>query len=247
MTKNAYENFASSIKDMLEEIDETQSDKILEAAEIVSDCIKNGGIVHTFGTGHSHMIAEEAFFRAGTLAPVNTILEPSLTGHQQILKSTYTERMEGWGEIVLDYVEPDPEDVFIVISNSGRNAAPVELTQEAKDRGHKVIAITSKTYSENVSSRHSSGKKLMDVAELVIDNCGKLGDISVELDNLEQKVGPTSTITGVYILDSIMVQATSNLSEEMEEVPVFWSGNLPQGMEKNEKFIEKYKDRIHDW
>ncbi|KXA91552.1 hypothetical protein AKJ63_01275 [candidate division MSBL1 archaeon SCGC-AAA259D18] len=247
MGKKAHEKFANEIKDMLEEIDETQTDKIVEAAEIVSDCIKKDGIVHTFGTGHSHMIAEEAFFRAGTLAPVNAILEPSLTGQQQVIKSTYTERMEGWGEIILDYVDPDPKDVFIVISNSGRNAAPIELAQEAKVRSHKVIAITSKTYSENVPSRHSSGKKLMDIAELVIDNCGKLGDISVELEDLEPKVGPTSTITGVYILDSIMVQAESNLSKKMEEPPVFWSGNLPQGMEKNEKFMKKYKDRIHNW
>lgn len=247
MKKKTYELFSTKIKGMLEKIDETQSDKIAEAAEIVSNCIKNGGVVHTFGTGHSHIIAEEPFFRAGTLAPVNAILEPSLTGHQQVIKSSYTERMEGWGEIILDDVDPNPEDVFIVISNSGRNPAPIEVAQEAKVRGHKVIAITSKTYSGNVFSRHSSGKKLMDIAELVIDNCGKLGDVSVELENLEQKVGPTSTITGVYIFDSIMVQAASNLSEEMSEPPVFWSGNLPQGMKKNEEFIEKYKDRIQNW
>lgn len=247
MSKNDYELYFSRIKGILEKIEITQRENILKAAELITDCVKKDGIVYTFGTGHSHLLSEEVFFRAATLVPVCAILEPSLTGHQEVVKSTYTERLEGFGKIIVDHVGPDPQDVFIVISNSGLNAAPIEVAIEAKKRRNKVIVITSRTYSENVPSRHSSGKKLMDVADVVLDNCGKLGDFAIKIPKLEQGLGPTSTITGAYLLNAVMVQAASNLSKIMKKPPVFWSGNLPKGMEKNQKILDKYWSRIRNW
>lgn len=247
MPKDAYELFFEEVDKILEKVRETQKENILEAAKIVSECIKNDGLVYAFGTGHSHMLSEELCFRASTLAPIYAVLEPSLTGHQNVVKTTYAERLEGFGKIILDHLKPTPKDAFIVISNSGRNASPIEVAMEAKRRGNKVIGVTSKTYSKNVSSRHSSGKKLMDIADVTLDNCGKLGDYSVNLEGLEQGVGPTSMITEAYLLHAVMVQATSNLLEVMEEPPVFWSGNLPEGMEKNQKILDKYWKRMRNW
>jgi len=247
MSKRAYESFFSEINKMLEKIKQTQKENILKAAEFVTECVKSDGLIYTFGTGHSHTLTEEIFFRAATLAPVCAILEPSLTGNQEVVKSAYTERLEGFGKIIVNHINPAPKDVFIVISNSGRNAVPIEVALESKKRGNKVIAITSKTYSEKVPSRHSSGKKLMNVADVVLDNCGKLGDFAIKISKLEQGLGPTSTITGAYLLNAVMVQAASNLSEMMKEPPVFWSGNLPKGMEKNQKILDKYWSRIRNW
>ncbi|NLO87366.1 MAG: SIS domain-containing protein, partial [Firmicutes bacterium] len=102
---------------------------------MAAQAIARGGLIHTFGTGHSHMVAEEIVYRAGGLAPVNAILEPSLTGDTQVIKSEYTERMEGWGKIIVDYHQVGKDDVMIVISNSGRNGAPIEVAWECQKRG----------------------------------------------------------------------------------------------------------------
>ncbi len=121
---NAFERYTEQVRGVLDKVQKTQAVQIDKAAEAVANAVAQDGLVHTFGTGHSHMVAEEIVYRAGSLAPVNAILEPSLTGDQQVTKSEYTERMEGWGEIIVDYQQVSTKDVMIVISNSGRNAAP---------------------------------------------------------------------------------------------------------------------------
>ncbi len=246
-TEYLYESYFDETEKVLMKIRKTQQENILKAAELVSECIKNDGLVRTFGTGHSHILAEEIFFRAGTLAPVSAILEPSLMTYHEAIKSSAMERLEGVGKIIVDYVDPDPQDVFIIISNSGRNPVPIEVAMEAKKRGNKIVAVTSKTYSKSAPSRHSSGKRLMDVADVVLDNCGEIGDVAVKIPGLEQGLGPTSTITSAYLLHAVMVQATSNLSKIMKEPPIFWSANLPGGMEKNRKIIDKYRNKIRNW
>lgn len=247
MQKKEYDLFFNEIDKMLKKVRETQKENILEAAKLISECIKNDGLVHTFGAGHSHMLAEEIFYRAATLAPVHAILEPSLTGHQEVMKSGDTEKLDGFGKIIVDHINFTSKDIFIIISNAGRNAVPIEVAMEARKKGNKVIAITSKTFSETVSSTHSSGKKLMDVADVVLDNCGKVGDFAIRIPKLEQGLGPTSTIIGVCLLNAVMVQAASNLSKIMKKPPVLWSGNLPKGREKNRKILNKYWNKIRNW
>lgn len=242
-----YESYFDEIEKVLRKIRKTQQENILKAAELVSECIKNDGLIRAFGTGHSHILAEEIFFRAGTLAPVSAILEPSLMVHREAMKSSAMERLEGLGKIIVDYVNPGPQDLFIIISNSGRNPVPIEVAMETKKRGNKVIVVTSKTYSKSAPSRHSSGKRLMDVADVVLDNCGEIGDVAVKIPELAQGLGPTSTIASAYLLHAVMVQATSNLSKIMKEPPIFWSANLPGGMEKNRKMIDKYWGKIRNW
>ncbi|MFP4647203.1 MAG: sugar isomerase domain-containing protein [Candidatus Bipolaricaulota bacterium] len=247
MSDFSFKDYFEKVKEMLEDVEKTQEEDIHRAAELVSDAVEKDGLIHTFGTGHSHMIAEEPFFRAGTLAPVNLVYDPSLAGTQQTVKSAYVERLEGYGEILLDYVKPDPQDVFIIISNSGRNAAPVEFAMELQERENPTIAITSLTYSKHLSSRHSSGNKLFELADVVLDNQGEIGDVALRVPEMEQGFGPTSTITGTYILNAILVQAVLNLIDKSVEPPVFWSGNLDQGMEKNQEMVDEFWGRIRGW
>lgn len=244
---DALQRYTEKVQAVLEKVQRTQADSIRQAGKMAAEAIARGGLIHTFGTGHSHMVAEEIVYRAGGLAPVNAILEPSLTGETQVTKSEYTERMEGWGKIIVDYQQINKDDVIIVISNSGRNGAPIEVAWECQRRGVPVIAILSRDYCEKVSSRHSSGKKLLDVADLVIDNGSELGDAALFLDGLDIPVGPTSNVSAFYIIHSIIVCAVEKLLEMGVEPPVFLSGNLDHGRTPNDKLIEKYRHRIRMW
>ncbi|MTI95810.1 MAG: SIS domain-containing protein [Firmicutes bacterium] len=244
---DAYKLYTDKVNEVMAKVQESQADKIRKAGEMAAEAIAKDGLVHTFGTGHSHMVAEEIVYRAGGLAPVNVILEPSLTGNEHVTKSEYTERMEGWGKIIVDYHKPQPKDLMIVISNSGRNAAPIEVAWECQKLGIPVVAILSRQYGEQTTSRHSSGKKLMDVADLVIDNCTELGDAAVHLDGLEVPIGPTSNISAFFIIHSIVVCTVENLLAKGIEPPVFLSGNLDHGRIRNDKLIEKYQGRIRVW
>lgn len=241
---SALEQFKKYVDDVLTEVWETQREKIEEAGKIVAETLEKDGIIHAFGTGHSHLVPEEVVYRAGGLAAVNAILEPSLTGTEHVTKSEFTERMEGWGKIILDYHKPGPEDTLIVVSNSGRNAAPIEVAWEGQKRGLPVIAIVSRKYCESVSSRHSSGKKLIDVADIVIDNCTELGDAAVHLEGLEVPVGPASNISAFFIIHSILIKAVEIMLEKGLKPPVFRSGNLDGSREYNQGLIDKYHSRI---
>lgn len=233
------------VHEILEDVEKTQLKAILKASEVVSESIANGGVVRLFGTGHSHMIAEEPVFRAGGLAPVKDIYDCELSGNFGMVKSMHLERLQGYGKIIVDQSQLLENDVLIVISVSGRNAVPIEVAMEAKKRGLTVIAITSMDYSKKIPSRHPSGKHLCDVADVVIDNCVPVGDAVLDIEGAPQKVAATSTVVGAAIINAIVAQVTENLSLKGVEPPVFLSGNIDGADEYNKKLIEKYKDRIN--
>ncbi len=139
----ASEQYLQSCRETLERISQTQLDAIGQAADLIAGRVASGGIVFTFGTGHSHELAEEISYRAGSVVPVNPILEPSLTGSTEVSKSEFLERLEGFAPHILDYHRVTKEDVLIIISNSGRNAVPVEMAVEARSRDIPVVAVTS--------------------------------------------------------------------------------------------------------
>ncbi len=241
-----YTEYFHEVLTILKTIEETQGENIKRAADIVTECIAKDGILHTFGAGHSYLLAADVFFRAGTLVPIHAIFEPSMVGHVQAVKSTYMEKVEGIGKIIIDYHKVAPPDALLVISNSGNNAVPIEVAMEGRRRGVKVIAVVSLTYMNSLKPRHSSGKKLADVADVVIDNCGKVGDTCLQYEGLEQGVGATSTVAGSFIINAILAQAVENLLKQGIKPPVFWSGNLEGGMEANQRYLDRYWARIRN-
>ncbi|HEY60094.1 MAG TPA: SIS domain-containing protein [Anaerolineae bacterium] len=241
-----YEEYFTKVLKIVNSVLDTQGQNIELAAEIVSQTIAKDGLVHALGVGHSHCLAEEVFWRAGTLVPIHAILEPSMIGMTEIIKSAYMEKLEGTGSIICDYHRIDPPDALIAISNSGNNAMPIDVAMEAKKRGVKVIAICSATFAKNLEPRHSSGKKLIDIADVVIDNCGQIGDTCMHIEGLEQGLGPTSTITGAFIINSLLVQAAANLNEAGIKPIVYWSGNLKDGMKANQEYVNRYWTRIRN-
>jgi uncharacterized phosphosugar-binding protein len=239
--------YANTLQELLQGIVDTQMEQIQRAAEIVAEAIAADGILYTFGTGHSHIIAEDVAYRAGGLALVDAMNEPSLTGHHKVVQSEYMERVEGMAEVMLDYYGLSPHDALVVISNSGRNAAPIEMAMGAKARGVPVIAITSLAHSKGTASRHSSGRKLYEFADVVIDNGCPKGDCLMHLQGLEQPVGAGSGVAGLFIMHTIIVQAIQNLLERGVEPPVFRSGNLDGSDVFNRQFLQRYKGRIKVW
>jgi uncharacterized phosphosugar-binding protein len=240
------ESYLDEVMGLLEKIRNEQIENILAASQMVADAISSGRWIHVFGTGHSHMMADEVSGRAGGLAPLNGIIDLSLSSYSGIVKSGLLEKLEGYGRIVIDCEQVRKGDVMIVVSNSGVNAAPVEVAIEAKKRGLKVIAITSIAHSKSVPSRDSSGKKLYEAADVAIDNCGVPGDASVKLEGIEQRVGPTSTVTGAAIINAIVTQAVELLIKKGMKPPVWVSGNIHGSEATNLAYIQKYRrtDRL---
>ncbi|MFC0626980.1 SIS domain-containing protein [Kribbella deserti] len=183
----------------------------LEAAgAMVADALGNGHRLWAFGTGHSHLLAEELYERAGGLAEVHAVLEPALMLHEGARKSSALERLPGLAGILLDHHPIAAGDVVVIASNSGRNAVPVEFAAGSRARGAKVIAVTSRAHSASVPSRAPGGRRLYDVADVVIDNCGVPGDAALEGD---PPYGATSTVTGALIVQAIVCEAISRMTD----------------------------------
>jgi len=214
----------------------SQEKPAIEAAgELIADAISRDQVITMFGSGHSTFIARDAYWRAGGLAPVVVIPDP-LGGD--------AERLEGFAAIMLGHYRLEPGGVMVIISNSGINAFPVEMALEAKARGLKVVAITSRQHSSQVPPRHSSGKKLMDLADVVIDTHGVPGDASVALPESGLRVGATSTVVGAAIVQAIMSHAAESLEMRGVKPPVIVSSNLPEGDANNKILAEKYRDKM---
>ena len=241
MKKPAY---YEAVVRLLSEIQQSQAETIDRAADLIFSSLGADGVLHVFGSGHSHSVAEEAFHRAGGLVPVNTMTEPFLSPLTSPKKSGRLERLSGLATILLDYHEPQPTEVLIIVSNAGINPVPVELALEAKKRKLTVIAITSLRHAQAVASRHPSGKRLFEVADLVIDNYGEAGDGALTFPGLSAKVGPTSLIAGAFIVDSIVCSVVERFVAKGLTPPVYLSANLPGGDEHNRQLEAKYKGRI---
>ncbi len=221
-----------------------QIDNIESAARAVADTLENGGRIHTFGTGHSHMLAEEIFYRAGGLVNVNPILETGLMLHESASKSTVLERLEGYGEILMDDHDVKKGDLLFLFSNSGRNGVAIDLALIAKERGITTVVITNMEHTLQGKSRHSSGKKLYELGTIVIDNCGCIGDASMLIPEIGRNVAPTSTSAGAAILNAIEARAVEMMFADGFIPEVFSSSNVDGGDEINNAYVAKYKKEI---
>ena len=236
--------YLRNIRNLLEKLENTQEQVIEQVAEVCADCIYNGGLLYFFGTGHSHMICEEPFYRAGGLASIYPILETDLMLHEGASKSSSYERLEGLGNVVVSHTPLGKGDVLFLISNSGRNCAIIDAALEAKKRGAVTVAITSMNHTTNVASRHSSGLNLYQVCDFVLDNGGIVGDASVSLDGLPQKIAPTSSVIDITLVNLVLVNTVELLLQKGMTPPVFTSANTDQGDSANKNILETYKSRI---
>jgi uncharacterized phosphosugar-binding protein len=230
---------------LLQEVAETQSDNIERAAQIIAGAIEADHLIYVFGATHAGILAEELFYRAGGLVPINPILAPGLVTN--VRPSTLTSRLErlpGLAGEILAELPIESGDVLIVHSVSGRNAAAVEMAQGAKERGVFVIGLTSVTYSRSVEPRAPGMPRLFEVADLILDNRAPVGDALVEIPGLRQKVGPSSTVTGAAILNAVVVRAAELLQQRTGDPPIFMSANLDGGDAFNKRWLDHYRGRL---
>lgn len=232
--------YMNEISKILDEVYEKNKDSIKVVAQKMADTIMKDNLVHIFGTGHSSLLATEMYSRAGGLGNVNPLLDPNALMDFGGERSCMMERTSGISPVLYDYYQVKPEDMMIVISNSGRNAMPIEMAMTAKEKGNFVVVLTSLEVSKNMSSRHSSGKKLYEFADVVLDNCGKYGDCCLKIGNYD--TGAISTITGAFILHTIETEATKIMVDKGFKPYMFQSQNI-DGYD-NAAVGQKYKDRI---
>ncbi|WP_413375008.1 sugar isomerase domain-containing protein [Alkalihalobacillus sp. 1P02AB] len=237
------EAYFEMIHKLNEQIRSTQMNAICKTAKRIADSIKQGGVLHIFGSGHSHMIGEDVFYRAGGLACINAMLEPSLM-ELNIGRATLLERMHGYGQVLLSGYKLEADEVLIVISNSGINPVPIEIALEGKRKGLHVVAITSETHSKQTPSRHEEGLKLTDIADIVIDNCGQLGDAMLKEERFGTFYGPTSTQAGILIMQMIIAEVVTICAESGFRPPLFVSANREKGHERNQQLVEAYQSRV---
>lgn len=229
---------------IMDDILATQGDALDAARDAVAGALRQDRLIHVAGSGHSHLLALEVFYRAGGIAAAQAILDEDLMLHKGAERSTMIERESGHAAEVLTRYKVSPGDVVFVASNSGRNAYPIELAMLAKNAGATVIAITSMSHAQAVTSRHLSGKRLFELADLVLDNGGVPGDGSLDIPGLAGRMGPTSTIIGVYLLNTILAEAVALLTSEGLHVDVYQSANTDQG-DSSAAMIARWRGRIH--
>lgn len=213
-------------------------------ASRLANSVGSGGVIHVLGTGHSHIVAEEMFARAGGPLFVNPILDDSLMLHSGGGMSTRTERLPGYAAVVLDGHDLRPYDLMLVVSNSGRNAVPVEAALYAHERSLHTLAITSVAHSSSVDSRHPSGKKLMDVVDTVLDNFGVPGDAQLQLDSTDAMYGPSSTIVGCTLGQVLLSLTIEELDRRGTAPEVLLSANLDATVEGSSARRDAYRDRV---
>ena len=217
---NAARSYLDAAQTILERIRTTQMDALQQAAQICINSIANGGLVHLFGSGHSRMAVEEMFPRYGSYPGWHPIVELSLTYHNQVVgangqrQAIFIERVEGLGRTILRNFVLEAPDSFMVFSNSGVNEVVVEVALEAKRQGLPVIALVSKAHCEASRARHSCGKHLIDLADVVLDNCVPAGDAMVKVDGHPDWIGPGSTIGAALLVNSLKCLVAEGLTQQ---------------------------------
>lgn len=232
--------YHEKIKSQLDNIVSGQEEAIMRAAGWMAETLEKDRIIHTFGTGHSHMIGLELFVRAGGLANVNAMLDSIVMTAEGSRRSAEIERIPGLAKIIWDQHKIHPEDLMIIISNSGRNSMPIEMAMQAREFGLRVIAITSLEQSSRYPSRHFSGKKLMDLADLVLDNRVPSGDGILQIAG--NQTGAASSISGMFLVNLVATEAMKIAAARGVRLPIYFSQNI-DGF-SNEELYARYEGRV---
>lgn len=239
--------YQEKIISILQTIIADEKDSMEQATDILIKAQLEKRSIFIFGASHAGLLSQEMYYRAGGLININPIFADSvLVNVSPISMTTKMEQLEGYGKIIFETSNINTNDVLILHSVSGRNPVVIDMALKAKELNVTVIAITNVKYSKSVNSRHSSGNNLYQLADVVIDSHGEIGDAICSLPNDLQKVGPASTITSCFIMNSIITDVAFKLAEiNPSSVPVLYSANLDNTQDLNKELVNEYKDTIH--
>lgn len=229
---------------ILDDILDRQAAALDAAVDAVAAALRADHLIYLAGSGHSHILAEEAFYRAGGIAAAQAILDPELMLHLGAERSTLLERESGRAERVLANYPVGAGDVVVIASNSGRNAYPIEMALAAQARGATTIALTSLRHARATTSRHASGKLLFELTDLVIDNGGVYGDAGLPVGTAGVRMGPTSTLVGVFLVNTLLAEAVDRLDAEGRQVDVYQSANMQDAEAAAQALITRWRPRI---
>lgn len=245
MIKKHWE-YLDHVHELFKKIRDTQGEAIEQSVELIFSTFKRGGSIFAFGASHAGIVTEELYCRAGGMMITNPVFNPTLMLNTRPFPITSgMERLEGFGQIIIRNTPLKKDDVLIIHSVSGRNAVTIDMAIEAGKMGAKIIVITSVEYSKSVPSRHSGGKNLYEYGDIVIDNCGEIGDAAISVDDTGVKAGPTSTATGAVIANMLAVGFAELCAVNGIEPPIFKSANNVEDPDRDRRIFEKYRDRVH--
>jgi len=232
------ESYRARADDLLARAWTTNAPVIAQLAPILGASIAKGGVIHTFGSGHSELISREIIGRAGGLVCVTGLIDPT---------GGFIENLPGYGAKLVERYDRQyqllPGEVVIVISNSGKNGSPIDVALYAKQKGLTVVALTCLAMSRVTPSQHASGRRLFEVADHVLDNGGVPGDAIVEVSN-GLNAGPTSTVIGCSVLNWLTLATIDWLKGHGHPLPILRSQNLPGSIEHNRELAKTYKGRL---
>ena len=248
MTSSLIRDFSAEVLSRVQRLAELAAAGGLDAAiDLMADSIEQGGVIQAFGTGHSEAFAMEIAGRAGGLIPTNKIAlrDVVLQGHRDVdvLGGSTLERDPSIAAELWDISPIHPGDVFLIASNSGVNGSIVGLALLAKQKGHRVIAVTSLAHTKQVEPKHASGKRLCDVADVVLDNLAPFGDATIALPG-GVPVGSVSSITSAFIAQLLTLGVAERIGATGQVPPLYLSANIPGGDEHNHTLEQKYAGRI---
>lgn len=237
------DEYATHIQKAITSIQNDQREKILQAANMVKDVLLQDGLIYVFGCGHSHILAEETFYRAGGLVNVAPIFYEPLMLHEGAAESSRLEKQPGLAARVLEPYHLTQKDLLFCISTSGINAVPVEVAEAVHAMGTPTIAICSGAYAAD-ASRAPDGKHLYEVTDLWLDNLAPHGDACLTPEGSPVPTTPVSTITGAFLMNCILAEGMELALKAGAEVPAYLSGNIPGGAERNRSWIQQFQPRI---
>jgi len=248
MVESLTEGYWKKVVTLYETIVKEEKESISKAAELLASAIEEDQLVHVIGPGgHSNMGAEEMFYRAGGLVPVNAILDPGTLLAMGARRSTIIERTPGYGVSVLNAYNVD-NGVLVIVNAYGINAMCIDVALEAKRRGVPTVGITSREFAENTPpdhpARHPSKANLCDVVDVHVDCHMPFGDAVVYVEEIKKNIGPVSTLVNLFTLNLVVIKTVELLVSEGVEVPIWTSANVPGGDEANRAYMERYASRI---
>lgn len=237
--------YLDAVEAGLRKLRETQMPAIERAAEIMVQAIVAGRKLFAFGATHSFILPMEMIYRTGGLMLVNPIYPHGMDlSVRPVTLTSQIERVEGYGRALLEATPAEEGDVLIIASASGRNPIVIDMALAARERGMTIVGLVAVEYASHSTSRHSSGKLLPELCDLVIDQCAPYGDAAVEVSGFAQKVGPLSSVLGCTIVNALTCEVVARMVAQGAAPPVFLSANLPGGDEVNARLLAENAGRI---